>query len=69
MDAIKYFQKAIELEPEEGVLRFNLALTHMKNSDLDSAIQELRESIKFKPDYAERDSKKPSWSVWGENDT
>lgn len=52
-ESIRIFQKAIELEPEDGVLRFNLALTHMKNSDLDAAIQELRESIKFKPDYAD----------------
>jgi tetratricopeptide (TPR) repeat protein len=52
-EAIKYLQQALEIEPENGVFRYNLGLTHTKSSDIQRALEEFKLSIRFKPDHAD----------------
>src|SRR6266508_6901858 len=50
--AITYLQKAIDLEPENGIIRYNLGLVYIKNSCLNEAIGEFKEAIKYEPEDA-----------------
>ena len=43
-DAIKAFQKTIELKPEEGLGRVGLALSHFGNKEADQALEILRDT-------------------------
>ena len=52
-EAIKYLQNAIELEPENGIFRFNLGLAFLNHSYLEEALEEFKLSIRFKPSHAD----------------
>ena len=52
-EANKYFQQAIDMEQENGIFRYNLGLSYVNSNDIPKALEELKLSIRFKPDYAD----------------
>lgn len=52
-NAVEYFQKAVQADPNDADYRFNLALALYKSGDAAGAARQLREAITRKPDDAE----------------
>jgi len=50
-EAIEYFIKALEIEPENGEFRYNLGLAYANSGDFDKALDEFKISIRYKPDH------------------
>ncbi|MFH1628662.1 MAG: tetratricopeptide repeat protein [Pseudomonadota bacterium] len=51
--AIEVFIKAVELNPHDSELRFNLGLTYRKRGMREEAMREYQEAIKLAPDFNE----------------
>ncbi len=54
-NAIKCYLKAIEIDPSDEVLRFNIAKAYFSAGDKAMAMEELRASLQIKPDFKESD--------------
>lgn len=52
-DAIEYFQKAVDTDPNDPDYRFNLGLALYQNGDSSAAITEMRESLRLRPNDPE----------------
>ena len=52
-NAIEYFQKAVQADPNDSDYRFNLALALYKSGDSAGAARQLREGLSHKPDDIE----------------
>jgi tetratricopeptide (TPR) repeat protein len=52
-NAIEYFQKAVQADPNDADYRFNLALALYKSGDSAGAARQLREALSHKPDDIE----------------
>ncbi len=52
-NAIDYFQKAVQADPNDADYRFNLALTLYKSGDAAGAARQLREAVAHRPDDVE----------------
>jgi tetratricopeptide (TPR) repeat protein/TolB-like protein len=55
-DALDFFQKASEADPSDADYHFNFALALYRSGDSASAIRELRQCVKIRPDDAEAKS-------------
>lgn len=51
--AIKYFKRALGLEPENAEVRHNLAMAYLKTGQSEEAITELRRILLLAPDHIE----------------
>ena len=54
-NAIKCYLKAIEIDPSDEVLRFNIAKAYFSSGDKEMAIEALRTSLQINPDFQESD--------------
>ena len=52
-EAITYLQQATDLEPENGIFRYNLGLAYVNSNDIRQALEEFKLSIRFSPNYAD----------------
>jgi len=52
-EALQYYRKAINYLPENGKLRYSVGVVYMKNSNINEAINEFFESIKYSPEESE----------------
>jgi len=50
--AIRCYRKALQIKPDNIVVRSRLALAHLKSGDFESGITELKRAIEFKPSKA-----------------
>lgn len=46
-----YYDRALELEPNNAVVRYNLGLLYMTKNDSNQALAHLQTAVKLKPDY------------------
>ena len=52
-DAIRNYNKALEIDPNDEVLYYNLARAYFEKGEADNAIKSLEKAIKVNPDFAE----------------
>jgi tetratricopeptide (TPR) repeat protein len=52
-EAIRQFQEAIQLKPDDAETRNNLGAAFLNEGQTDEAIRQFQEAIQLKPDYAE----------------
>lgn len=50
--ALQHYQKSVDLAPDQGQPRYNLAITYVRLKKIDEAISALKEAERLKPDYA-----------------
>ncbi|MFC2031582.1 tetratricopeptide repeat protein [Chloroflexota bacterium] len=70
MNAIKAFERALELDPAAPSVHYNLGLIYVDRGDTDSAVEAFRQAIKFGP--RDRDAHillrkfEPKSDLWGD---
>jgi len=50
-EAIRYFEKVLELNPEDHVALNNKALCHLKEEDYETSLESINEAISINPDF------------------
>jgi Flp pilus assembly protein TadD len=51
--SLTYFQKAVELEPDDAEVHNNLGNVRLQNGQWDGAIRQYQEALRLKPDFTE----------------
>ena len=51
--AIEYYQKVIELRPDDATTYNNMGISYDYNQDYDDAIESFEKAVALKPDYSE----------------
>ena len=52
-EAINNYKKAIEMDPNDEIVYYNMARAYFEKGDAGSAIKSLESAIKIKPDFKE----------------
>jgi tetratricopeptide (TPR) repeat protein len=50
-DPVAEYERAVELEPNDAWLHYELGVTLLENREIDSAIDELRKAIELEPPH------------------
>ena len=50
-EAVRCFQRATAIQPEQPEIQYNLAKTYERQGDIDAALQGFREVLRLKPDF------------------
>lgn len=50
-EAIKFFEKAVDQNSEDGMLRYNFAITYIKKNQNKDALEQLKLSLRYEPKH------------------